>query len=84
MRAALDYLLQFATNASVRWPHSQDGVSEWRDFPWTDLAPVMRQAAVVYREPQYEEMIARLPWRDGAWPHNWHINPVQLLIPYSV
>jgi hypothetical protein len=83
VRAALDYLLPYATNASNPWPHSEDGKTDWHDFPWTELAPMMRQAAVVYSEPSYEELIEKLPWEAGAWPYAWQIDVAQLLTPYD-
>jgi hypothetical protein len=63
IRAALDYLLTFATNRSKPWPFSQTTDAA----PWTQLAPVMLQAATRYNEPRYEQMIEKLPW--GAAPN---------------
>jgi hypothetical protein len=81
MRAALDYLLSFATNSSNPWPWP--GV---KPPPWTELAPQMLQAAVEFREPRYEKMIELLPWPGGHhWPqsHDWESNVARLVYPSS-
>ena len=81
IRAALDYLLEFATNSSNPWPWP--GVDS---PPWTELAPQMLQAAVQFREPKYEEMIDLLPWPGGThWPqtHSWETNIARLVYPSS-
>ena len=81
IRAALDYLLSFATNSSNPWPWP--GV---KPPPWTELAPQMLQAAVEFREPRYEKMIELLPWPGGHhWPqsHDWESNVARLVYPSS-
>jgi hypothetical protein len=79
IRKALDYLLAFATNSSAHWPWKQDGSdTPWDKFPWASLAPVMRRAAIVYRDERYEQSIEQLPW-NGA--RSWESDPSQLLWP---
>ena len=53
LRRALDWLVPFADGKA--WPHAQI-------TPWSprDLAPLLREAALRYREPRYEELIARV------------------------
>ena len=67
IRAALDYLLGYATNASAVWPFTQEGAKSWAEFPWTNLALQMRIAGIVYADPSYEHRIAELPWASGAF-----------------
>jgi hypothetical protein len=80
IRKALDYLLQFATNASKQWPFTQST----KPPPWTELAPQMMIAASVYNEPEYERMIQQLPWPGGRhWPQqkSWDVDISRLLFP---
>jgi hypothetical protein len=51
IRKALDWLVPFARGRE--WPHAQI-------TPWSpkDLAPLLREAAVAYREPGYEDLAA--------------------------
>ena len=82
IRAALDYLIPYATNRSHPWPWP--GV---RPPPWTELAPQLLQAAVAYDEPQYEQMISLLPWPGGThWPQtkDWETNIARLLYPSTL
>lgn len=53
LRKALDWLIPFAEGAP--WPYPQI-------TPWSprDLGPILREAAVRYREPRYEALVARL------------------------
>jgi len=55
MRTALDWLVPFATGRS-RWTYKQIS-----GFQPEKLAPLLRRAAIRYREPAYEEAIAKLP-----------------------
>ena len=82
IRAALDYLLPFATNRSHPWPWP--GV---KPAPWTELAPQLLQAAVAYDEPEYENMIKLLPWPGGKhWPQtkDWETSVTRLLHPSTL
>jgi len=53
IKAALDFLLEFATNSSKAWPYTQEGAKGWAEFPWTNLATSMRIAAHVYADTTY-------------------------------
>jgi hypothetical protein len=66
IKAALDYLLPFATN-QTHWPWKQDGISTWAKLPWGGLAPQLRIAATVYGDAKYEAAIAKLPLADKQW-----------------
>ena len=82
IRAALDYLIPYATNRSHPWPWP--GV---KPAPWTELAPQLLQAAVAYDEPEYEKMIPLLPWPGGKhWPQtkDWETNVARLLYPSTL
>jgi hypothetical protein len=87
IKAALDYLLLFATNASNPWPFSEDGkTTEWSAFPWTELAPLMRRASIVFGEEAYEQAIAKLPWKSPKQTREqglakWQADVIQLLWP---
>eukprot|EP01046_Picozoa_sp_COSAG06_P004141 COSAG06_NODE_169_length_21469_cov_23.096865_7_plen_512_part_00 len=88
IRKALDYLLVYATNSSAQWPWKQEGSNTpWASFPWGDLAPLMRRAAIVYDDDIYENMIAKLPprrlppWREGGRALPWETDIAQLLWP---
>ena len=66
IKAALDYLLPFATNQKP-WPWKQDGsATPWAKFPWTSLAPQLRIATIVYGDVKYEAAIAKLPWKTAG------------------
>ena len=83
IRKALDYLLQFATNASKPWPFTQSTKAP----PWTELAPQMLIAAKVYDKPEYEHMIKQLPWPGGHhWPQekSWNVDVSRLLFPSHI
>jgi hypothetical protein len=56
IRGALDWLLPFATGKQS-WTHPQIS----RHFSNAPVVGLLRQAAVVYREPAYEKMISELP-----------------------
>eukprot|EP00051_Salpingoeca_urceolata_P010295 m.125417 g.125417 ORF g.125417 m.125417 type:complete len:449 (-) comp16652_c0_seq1:60-1406(-) len=77
IRRALDFLLPFATGEK-EWPYSQ---ASGDTSAWLSLAPLLRQAALVYNEPAYEQHIASLPWPAGAWPQQWLGDVSQLLWP---
>jgi hypothetical protein len=74
IKAALDYLLPFATN-QTRWPWKQESNSTpWSDFPWGGLAPQLRIASIVYDDPKYEAAIAKLPWNLHQWQRDtWNL-----------
>jgi hypothetical protein len=55
MRRALDYLAPFADPAS-QWPHQQ--INELESAR-RELAYVLRRASIAYREPKYEELLAK-------------------------
>jgi len=55
LQAALDYLAPFA-DPGKEWPYVQ-----YRGVFRSLLFPLLRQGAVVYESPQYEEMIQKLP-----------------------
>jgi hypothetical protein len=52
IRKALDWLVPFAQGQA--WPHRQ--ITAWSP---KDLAPLLREASVRYREPRYEALAAR-------------------------
>jgi Alginate lyase len=56
LAAALDFLLPYAADPAKPWPHSQI-----KSFKRDEFAPQLRQAAVAYREPNYEQVLARYP-----------------------
>ena len=58
IRGALDYLLPFALGE--KWPYQQLG--EW---PPQMLFPLLRRAAVEYRDPKYQTLIAKIPAVDA-------------------
>ena len=55
IRRALDWLVPFATGKS-KWTYKEISA-----FQPEKLAPLLRRAAIRYREPAYEEAIAKLP-----------------------
>jgi len=59
IRKALDWLLPFSTGAK-KWSDSQIST-----FQPGILAPLLRRAALRYREPAYEKAIIRLPKLTG-------------------
>ena len=59
IRKALDYLIPFATGEK-KWTYKEISA-----FEPQKLAPLLRRAAIVYREPAYEEAIAKLPKLTG-------------------
>jgi hypothetical protein len=58
----LDYLVQYATNATRTWPWTQEGAQSWQQFPWNGLKLQLRIASIVYGDERYEKAIAQLPW----------------------
>jgi hypothetical protein len=55
IRKAIDWLIPFATGEK-KWPYKEIAA-----FEPQKLAPLLRIAAIRYREPAYEHAIARLP-----------------------
>ena len=78
VRAALDYLLQFATNTSKPWPFSQSTKAP----TWPQLGRQMLMAAKEYNDTRYEEMIPLLPW--DSWPTTWESDVSRLLFPSTI
>jgi hypothetical protein len=56
MATALDYVLPYAIDPANKWPYQQI-----KKFNRAELAPTLRLAAVAYREPKYEKILASLP-----------------------
>jgi len=54
IRRALDWLIPFALGEK-QWPYQQISALEPRR-----IAPLLRRAATVYREPEYERAIGKL------------------------
>jgi hypothetical protein len=54
IRRALDYLIPYATGEK-EWKHEQIEKAKF-----TDLAPLLRRAAVAYGEPKYEALIGKV------------------------
>jgi hypothetical protein len=59
IRKALDWLIPFAAGEK-KWTYK-----EISPFEPQKLAPLLRRAAIVYREPAYDEAIAKLPKPTG-------------------
>jgi hypothetical protein len=59
MRKSLDWLLPFATGAKP-WPYKQISA-----FQPEKLAPLLRRAALQYREPGYEQAIGKISKING-------------------
>jgi hypothetical protein len=55
IRKVLEWLIPFATGEKI-WPYKEISSVEPQK-----LAPLLRQAANIYREPRYEKVIAKLP-----------------------
>jgi hypothetical protein len=53
---ALDFLLPYVADPSKQWPYEQI-----KHINRADFAPLLRQAAVHYREPKYEKILSELP-----------------------
>lgn len=62
LRKALDWLIPFAMGEK-KWTHKEITSLELKK-----LAPSLRRAALAYREPRYEEAIAKLPKLTGDEP----------------
>lgn len=60
LRKALDYLLPYLDRPAKPWPGEQ--LKEARD---TDMLPVLRQAALACRAPEYEAIVAKFPEARG-------------------
>ena len=54
LRAALDYLVPFAAG-KAKWPHPQI-----TPFEWENLAPLLDQAATVWKADEYRALAERL------------------------
>ncbi len=61
LRAALDFLAPYVDSAKA-WPHHQIHAVGLEER--LELAALLRRAALVYREPHYEELLARLPAKE--------------------
>ena len=73
VRKALDWLLPFATGEK-KWSYQQ--ISDWQP---EKLAPLLRRAAVRYRDPAYQKAISKLPGASTGerWQLLYLSNPVQ-------
>jgi hypothetical protein len=58
IRRALDYLVPYVSGEK-EWPYQQLG--GMTDSAKMEIAPILRRAAIVYREPAYEALLAKLP-----------------------
>ena len=56
LSAALDFLSPYLANPPKPWPYQQI-----RDYEKADSHPLFRQAALVYREPKYEQLLSGFP-----------------------
>jgi hypothetical protein len=56
LRKTLDYLLPYVDTPPRKWPYEQI-----KKFDRADFAPLLRQAAVVYNDPKYEAILAKMP-----------------------
>lgn len=68
LRTALDFLTPYLAAPRKKWPYEQI-----KTFHADTLAPELRQAAVVYQAPEYEEILKSLPGTSS--------NRLQLLCP---
>jgi len=59
IRKGLDWLIPFATGAKP-WPYKQISA-----FQPEKLAPLLRRAALQYREPSYEQTIGKISKLNG-------------------
>jgi len=71
---ALDFLLPYVTDSSQKWPYEQI-----KNVSRDDFGPLLRQAAVVYREPKYEKMLSEFP--DTAGKRLQLLHPVPAPAP---
>jgi hypothetical protein len=70
MRGALDFMVPFVDVPAKKWPYKQI-----KKLNPNDIAPVLRQAALVYHAPKYEKILAQ--FRDTSGER------FQLLCPKS-
>jgi hypothetical protein len=56
LQQALDFLLPYVGNSSKKWPYEQI-----KKVSRDDFGPLLRQAAIVYRELKYESKLADFP-----------------------
>jgi hypothetical protein len=68
IRKALDWLIPFATGEK-KWEYEQI-----KELQGGTLAPLLRRAAVAYKEPRYEQMLQKLPRTNAS-------NSMALLYP---
>jgi Alginate lyase len=73
IRKALDYLAPYV-DASNKWPHQQIDTGEVTLGMRVGLAVMLKRAAVVYKEPRYEEMtkaVAGPAWESNRAQLSW-------------
>jgi Alginate lyase len=56
LRNALNFLLPYVTDPTTKWPYQQI-----KPFNRAEFAPQLRQAALVYHEPEYEKILTVFP-----------------------
>ena len=56
LATALDFLTPYLGDNAQKWPYQQI-----KNFDATDFGPQLRQAAIVYHNPDYEKLLATLP-----------------------
>jgi hypothetical protein len=56
LATALDYLTPYLGDNPKKWPYQQI-----KDFNQADFGPQLRQAAIVYQNPEYEKILSSLP-----------------------
>ena len=61
IRRALDFMVPYVQTPPEPWPYQQI-----EKLNREEMAPIYRQAAIAYREPAYERIVASLPGTDRA------------------
>jgi Alginate lyase len=61
LATALDFLTPYVGDNAQKWPYQQI-----RDFDIADFGPQLRQAAIIYHNPDYEKLLATLPGASRA------------------
>ncbi len=56
LATALDFLTPYVGDNAQKWPYQQI-----RNFDPADFGPQLRQAAIVYRNPDYEKLLSNFP-----------------------
>jgi hypothetical protein len=56
LATALDFLTPYLGDAPPQWPYQQI-----QDFKPADFGPQLRQAAIIYQNPNYEKILASFP-----------------------